>query len=118
MRISLFWKLTLPTLGLMTPVGIIHFMNPMVHSLMTLWMLFWLLGFFWLLAAEFPDLSTRGFIFVAYSSFLGVGGRALFDEKLWVADAVMQLLLILGGGIGAGLMADYIIKHDKASTAD
>lgn len=113
LKLSLFAKMAIPTVTLMIVVAVIYFAMPTVQTLMTLWMLCWLLGFYWLLAAQILDLSTRGFIFVAYSAGLGVGGKALFDETFWVSEAIMQLMLVLGGGIGAGLMADYIIKHDE-----
>lgn len=76
-----------------------------------------MLGFVWLLEGRSAEISSRGYAFVFYSAAVGVGGKAAFDEMIvpWVCEAVMQFMLIFGGGIGAGLVLDFIIKHERST---
>ena len=80
------------------------------------WVVVWLLVFGTFLLWRVSDLATRGWVFLLSSAVIGVGGKALVGASVpaWLSESILQVMLLVGGGVGAALMADWLMREEEA----
>jgi len=104
--------LTVIILLISAPLAIIYLnINPLFLSWIYAWLFLW--GYF-LLGSSSIDQKALGFLFG--SVILGVVGPKFMSGETvqaFMVETIAQVMIVMGGGIGASIMASYIYAREK-----
>lgn len=78
-----------------------------------LWIWAWLILWFVFINAKWDEL-TKGLLLIVGSCWIAVGGRTLVHEVVPVLDALQNMMLLIGGGVGGNFIYAFLAKKQAA----
>jgi hypothetical protein len=78
-----------------------------------LWVYAWLTVWTIFVRAKWDD-ATRGLFLIIASSWVAIIGKHYLHENEQVVDAIQNVMLLVGGGVGGNFLYAYLSKKQKA----